>query len=117
MKRSFLLLAGACLAAITSGAAVSQSEAEVRRIEELEKLCFKAREAKIREVQRQKIEECVKVPSTSREPAKSRQECERYWGDYGWVQGTVTGGSRPHLFADLPECERAFEARKKYRSG
>jgi hypothetical protein len=117
MRSSLLLLAGTCLSAMISAAAIAQSEAELKYIEELEKLCYKAREVKIREVQRQKIEECVKQPATSREAAKSRQECELFWGDYGWVQGTASGGARPHLFADLPECEKAFEARKKYRSG
>jgi hypothetical protein len=114
MQRPFFLLASACLSALASSAAAPQSADERQRIEELEKICFKARETKILEEQRRKVEECVSAPPPPREAPKSRQECEKFWASYGWTQGTVSGATRPHLFWDLPECERAFEARRKY---
>jgi len=85
----------------------------LRRLDELDAACYKAREPKIREVQQRKIEQCVSQPPERREPRKSRSECERYWGDYGWVLRNQSGGARPHLFTDLPECKQAFEARQQ----
>jgi hypothetical protein len=115
MKHSLILLVGVSLSLLTLHSAIPQSADELRRLEELDRICLKAREAKLREVQRQKIEACIKEPQVPREAPKSRAECERYWGDYGWTQGTASGSARPHLFADLPECVQAFEARQKYQ--
>ena len=113
MKQASLALIGIGLFLLTMRAALPQSADELRRLEELDRICLDVRGEKIRQVQRQKIEECVKEPPTPRDAPKSRAECERFWGDYGWVQGTASGTARPHLFADLPECVRAFEARQK----
>ena len=101
------------LALLTLDVALPQSADELRRLEELDRICLNVRGEKIRQVQLQKIEECVKEPPAPRDAPKSRADCERFWGDYGWVQGNVSGTTRPHLFADLPECVRAFEARQK----
>ena len=113
MKQSYLALIGACSSFVPLHAALPQSADELRRLEELDRICLNTRGERIRQVQRQKIEECVKESPAPRETPKSRAECERFWGDYGWVQGTASGTPRPHLFADLPECVRAFEARQK----
>ena len=105
----------ACLALLTSGDALSQSAAEQRRVEEMEGACEKARADRIRQVQRQKIAACLKEPPEPRAAPKTREDCERYWGDYGWVQGSrKSGGTRPHLFTDVPACKRAADARRKF---
>jgi len=114
MNRSCLALLGAFLSLLTPSAALPQSADELRRLEEMDRICLKARGEKIRQVQRQKIEACLKEPPEYRAAPKTREDCERYWGDYGWVQGKKSGGTRPHLFTDLPVCRRAFEARKKF---
>jgi hypothetical protein len=93
-----------------------QSDAELRRLDELDAACTRARAAKLRVVQQQKIEECVNETPEHRAARKSRKDCEAYWGDYGWTTGTASGGARPHLYGDLPECVRAFEARQQYRA-
>ena len=115
MNRCFLALPGVLLFLLTSGTALPQSADQTRRLEELDRACLKAREGKIRPVQRQKIEACLKEPPEPRAAPKTREDCERYWGDYGWVQGSKkSGGTRPHLFTDLPACRRAAEARRKF---
>ena len=95
-------------------AAYSQSAKELQRLEEMDRACEKARGEKIRQVQRQKIDACLKEPPPPRAAPKTREDCERYWSDYGWVQGNKSGGTRPHLFTDLPACRRASEARRKF---
>jgi hypothetical protein len=94
--------------------ALPQSAKDLRRVEEMDRACERARDERIRQVQRQKIAACLKEPPEYRAAPKTREECERYWGDYGWVQGSKrSGGTKPHLFADLPVCRRAAEARRK----
>ena len=98
-----------CLSFLIYPHAFSQS------LDELDAACIKAREARLRVVQQQKVEECVNAPPEARAAAKSRADCERYWGDYGWTSGAARG-RRNYLFADLPECVRAFEARQRHRA-
>jgi hypothetical protein len=110
----FALLA-VFLSLLTSGDVLPQSTKELRRLEEMDRACENARGERIRQVQRQKIEACLKEPPEPRAAPKTREDCERYWSDYGWVQGSrKSGGTRPHLFTDLPTCRRAAEARKKF---
>lgn len=113
MNQSFVAFLGVLLFLLTSHTAHSQSAAERRRLSELDAICYKARQEKILEVQDRKIEECVKEPPAHRQARKSQADCERYWGNYGWVMPNKSGGARPYLFTDLPECVRAFEARKQ----
>src|SRR3981081_4077937 len=91
----------------------AQSVDELRRLDELDVACLKAREAKLSVVQRQKIEECVNEAPEARSDKKSRKECEAYWKDYGWTRryGLAPPGGP---FTDVPECIRAFEARQQY---
>lgn len=111
-----LALLGAFLFLLLPGAALPQSAKDLRRLEDMDRACEKARGEKIRQVQRQKIEACLKEQPEPRAAPKSREDCERYWSDYGWVQGSKrSGGTRPHLFTDLPVCKRAFEARQKIK--
>ena len=104
---------GAFLLLLAVPAAYPQSAKDLQRLEEMDRACEKARGERIRQVQRQKIEACLKEPPAYRAAPKTREECERYWSDYGWVQRNKSGGTRPHLFTDLPVCRRASEARRK----
>jgi len=83
LKQPYLTLIGACLSLAPLHAALPQSADELRRLEELDRICLNVRGEKIRQVQRQKIEACVKESPVPREAPKSRAECERFWGDYG----------------------------------
>jgi hypothetical protein len=113
MRFRWLTRIGGFLFLLAVHAAYPQSAKELQRVEEMDRACEKARGERIRQVQRQKIEACLKEPPAYRAAPKTREECERYWSDYGWVQGNKSGGTRPHLFTDLPVCRRASEARRK----
>jgi len=115
---SRLAVLAAFLSLLVSGAALPQSAKDLRRLDDMDRACERARGERIRQVQRQKIEACLKEPPEPRAAPKTREECERYWGDYGWVQGSKkSGGTRPHLFTDLPVCRRAAEARRRSEGG
>jgi hypothetical protein len=69
---------------------------------ELEARCEQAREAKIAPERAKRIEECV-----TKGEKPDRQSCERYFATYG-----DRSGNRPRLHYDLPECQKAFDARQ-----
>jgi len=106
LARTFALLAAA-LSVMIAAPSWAQSREERRRLNELDGACYNAREEKIRQVQEQRIEECVKLPPAPRAAQKTRGDCERHWAGYGWRQGVGT---------DLPECKEAFEARQQFRA-
>jgi hypothetical protein len=89
--------------------ALSQSSEELRRLDELDRKCEAARDAALPAIREQKIQECVNQPPSSRGRAQSREECERYWSDYGVMQ-------RQRAALDLPECQEALRARQQIRS-
>jgi len=67
--------------------------------------CEAARERKLAPEREKYIEECV------RDKVKdSREECERFYSDYG-----AQSGNRAPLYYDVPECVSAFEYRRSYR--
>ena len=106
------LLVSLTLAFYCAGA-MAQSEAEMRRLKELDQRCHKAREAKLKVLRGEKVEECIRVDR------KSREECER-WIDpaYGWGGPTGMGGTTPRFFHDIPECleaQRAWQDPEIYR--
>jgi hypothetical protein len=107
MKRSFALCITACAALAAARPALAQT------LEELDAACYNARAAKIKVVQERKIEKCLTAPLGERAVARSREDCERYWGTYGWTKGAANGKQQPYLFRNLPECRRAAEARAK----
>jgi hypothetical protein len=111
--RILLIALGMQLSFLVYQPIFAHSVDELRRLDELDVACLKAREEKLSVVQRQKIEECVNEAPEARSDKKSRKECEAYWKDYGWTIGPPRGG-RPYLFTDVPECIRAFEARHQY---
>jgi hypothetical protein len=111
--RILLIALGMQLSFLVYRPIFAQSVDELRRLDELDVACLKAREAKLSVVQRQKIEECVNEAPEARSDKKSRKECEAYWKDYGWTRryGLAPPGGP---FTDVPECIRAFEARQEY---
>lgn len=72
----------------------------------LEQQCQAAREVKLKPVRDAEILRC-------KENGQDPGYCERYWRDYGNHPVKTPSGFRAPLFYDLPECVRAFEARKK----
>ena len=101
MKRLTLMGCGlvACLLSdplVADGRAAEQAQ--------LDRACEAAREARLAPLREAAIRDCM------RKPGKDRAACERLHGHYG-----ERSGSRPALFYDLPECERAFEYQRSYR--
>ena len=89
------------LAAVPLGYAANQS------LEELERRCQAAREAKLAPLREAAIEDCI----SQRRSNRTREDCERIYSDFGEGGGTVEGGVRPAMFIDLPECVEYFDAR------
>jgi hypothetical protein len=75
-------------------------------LEEMKKRCEAAREDKIAPLREAAIEDCV----AQRRSNRTREDCERIYRDFGEVGATVTGGVRPRMFDDLPECIEYHEA-------
>jgi hypothetical protein len=74
--------------------------------QELDAECEAAREVHLSVDRTQYIEECV-----AKKQKENRAACERFYSDYG-----SQSGSRPAMYYDLPECERAFEHRQSQRN-
>ncbi len=87
----------------------AQSEAELKRLDELDRKCEAARAVKLAPIRAELIDRCVMV---DRRP---REVCEREFANYGDTQATARGKAVAGMFYDLPECVAAFEARQKYR--
>ena len=86
----------------------AQSDADLKRLDELDRQCEQAREAKLAPMRAERIERCV------RDEKRPRDECTAELSTWGNTQ-SVRGGSRTGMFYDLPECVAAFEARQRYR--
>lgn len=100
-----LLAAAVLLAPLPASA---QTEAELRRLDELDRQCEAAREKKLAPLRAARIERCV------REDKRKLDECTAELATWGQTQGTKSA-ARTGLFYDLPECVAAFEARQQYR--
>ena len=87
-------------------AANSPAFCEEASLEEMKQRCQQARETKIAPLRESAIEECV----SSRRSSRTREDCERLNSDFGTGGGIVTGGSRPAMFIDLPECVEYLKA-------
>ncbi len=90
-------------------AANSPAFCEEASLEEMKQRCQQARETKIAPLREAAIEECV----SSRRSSRTREDCERVYRGFGEGGGTVTGGFRPAMFNDLPECVEYFEAQDR----
>jgi hypothetical protein len=107
-------LMGPCLALfltvlLSTPGVLAQSEAELKRYDELDRKCEAAREKKLVPLRTEKIEACVKNDK------RSRADCEDELADFGNTRGKAGGGAVGGMFYDLPECVAATAARNQYR--
>lgn len=102
------VLTVAALATWTPSAQPQASDV-LRQLDELDRKCEAARDAALPSIRQHKIEACVGQAPSARAAPATREQCERYWSDYGVMQ-------RQRAALDLPACRKAFEARQQYRS-
>ncbi len=74
---------------------------------DLDRHCEDVREKMIAPLREAEIAKCKQQEDT--DPAR----CERFYADYGDSGRTVTGGTFPRMFHDLPECVEALEERHR----
>lgn len=101
------------LVAICAVAPISFATAQQPSLDELERRCEEAREKKIAPLREQAIEECI-ASNPRRRDAESF--CRRFYGDFGQGGATASGGTRPRMFHDLPECLEYEQARRQGRT-
>jgi hypothetical protein len=89
--------------------AFAQSRQTLKQLDELDRKCEAARDAVLPGIREQLIAECILPPPTRRVRARTLEECEHYWNDFGVMQ-------RQRAALDLPECKEAFQARQQHRS-
>lgn len=94
-------------ALLIAPAGFASDEERAARQAELDRACEAARELRLRPIRQQFIQECVDEGQF-----ETREECERYYADYG-----ARSGTRAPLFYDLPECVKAFEYAQSERAG
>jgi len=104
----FMLAAGALLGALAS-AAQAQTEAEMKRLADLDAVCEAERDKKLAPLRAERIERCVNIEK------RARDVCESEFANWGNTRTTQRGGAVTGLFYDLPECVAAFRARQQYR--
>lgn len=110
MKARNARLALTALAVLAAApVAFAQSDAELKRLDELDRRCEAARAAKLTPIRAELIDKCVRIDQ------RPREACENEFAHYGDTKGTAQGKAVAGLFYDLPECVAAFEARQKYR--
>lgn len=80
-------------------------------LEELDRRCEEAIEEKIVPLREAAITECIADKNSRMK--NPREDCERFYQDYG-AGGPATGGRwRPRMFHNLPECVEAGKARRE----
>lgn len=105
MKRAASLIALALLAA----PALAQTEPEMKRLDDLDRVCEAAREQRLAPLRAERVERCVTIEK------RSREQCTAEYANWGNTQPLAGGRARSGLFYDLPECVAAAEARQRYR--
>jgi hypothetical protein len=108
MKPVFVAVVLATLFTSVVPTAYAQSEADQKKVAELERVCEAAREKKLAPMRAERIERCVK------QDKRSRESCTEEFANFGNTQAVSTG-VRAGMFYDLPECVAAEEGRQKYR--
>jgi hypothetical protein len=98
-----------CLIALLVLTTNSPAFCEEASLEKMKQRCQQARETKIAPLREAAIEECA----SNRRSSRTHEDCERIYRDFGEGGGTATGGFRPGMFNDLPECVEYFEARDR----
>jgi hypothetical protein len=80
-------------------------EVDIRKMSlaDLDRRCEDAREEKIAPLKEAEIATCIQTGTGD------QAWCEAFWADYGDGGRTVSGGTFPRLFDDLPECVDAWE--------
>ncbi len=84
-----------------------QREMAQMTVEQLEALCEREREKRLKPEREALIEQC------KAETGKSDEQCEKYWADYGDAVRIDRVRVRPALYYDLPECIAAENARQE----
>jgi len=107
--RAFDVRLAAAAVLIAAPAAFAQSDAELKRLDELDRRCEAARAARLAPIRAELIDKCVKVDK------RPREVCEAEFANYGDTKRTAQGKAVAGLFYDLPECVAALEERSKYR--
>jgi hypothetical protein len=85
---------------------IEQIDIKEMSLTDLDRRCEDAREVKIAPLREAEIAKCKKQDPDY--PAR----CERFYADYGDGGRTVSGGFRPRMFHDLPECIEADQERR-----
>ena len=106
MKNAYLLLVISTMMAFATVQAVESEADRKARQAELDAACETVRQKNLAPLRRDLIDECVKKKQRS-----DRAACERLYADYG-----ERTGSQDPLFYDLPECVKAFQYQRSYRS-
>ena len=101
-----ILIACSLLFINSNTVAAEPSAAELRGI------CEAEREKPIATLRQQAIEECA-----NKHRGKTREECERFYKDYGEASRTQQRGFIQRMFNDIPECIAADEAEKSENAG
>lgn len=101
------LLSVALCIALSSGCGAAFAADTETEVAALEAQCEAAREAKLKPLRDAEIAKC------KNEDGKDPAYCERYWRDLGDAVKLPNGTMKPRLFDDLPECVRAYDARRK----
>ena len=78
-------------------------------VEQLEALCEREREKRLKPERDKLIERCIKRGE------KQAEWCENYYADWGDAQRLDISTMRPALYYNLPECVAASKAREKIR--
>ena len=86
----------------TSSSRVGEDSAGETNQAQLDAQCELAREIKLAPERARYIDECV-----AKKQKPDRSACERFYADHG-----AQSGNRAPLYYDLPECRRAFDARR-----
>jgi len=98
MMKNSLVLLSIVFVSLSINPALAKESREDKQAS-LDAACEVERQKKIAPMKKQVIEECV-----ANEELSSRQECERFYADYG-----ERTGRKAALFYDLPECDTAFK--------
>jgi hypothetical protein len=89
---------------------IEQIDVKKMSLAELDRRCEDAREAKIAPLREAEIAKCKQTETT--DPAR----CERFYADFGAGGRTISGGTLPRMFHDLPECLEAEQERRRRAS-